>query len=167
MENEDKKNLQEKIEFKLIDLNIKQFLEMNYSDYELTSSDMKAGGKCHIGLNIKIDNKKGMIELGMLAEFFHKMNPEKFKLLSIETVHKFKIKRFVELFKENDELYDIPDGFLGHLLGIAIGGTRGMLAASIKIPEYKKIILPLVSTSELLKSVKQKMQTKKIPETLP
>jgi len=161
MANEGLKKTTEIIEFKIIDLEIKSFSEKNYEEYGLKASDIKEGG-CKIGFNLKIDNKKGIIALSILAEFFSHINKQECKLFSIETVHKFKLKKFGELFKKNkNNIFNIPDAFVNHLLGIAIGGTRGMLAASIKIPEYKKIILPLVVTSRLLDSYKQSVNDAK------
>ncbi len=93
-----------------------------------------------------------------MAEFFSNTE-KKDKLFSIETVHKFKLKDFKGLFKKNKEnQFNIPDSLLNHLIGIAIGGTRGMIAASTKNPKYKKIILPLVITSQLLDTYKNKLK---------
>jgi len=146
------------IEFKLIDLEIKSFSEKNFAEYGLTSADFKVAkvGTCNIGFNLKIDNKKGLIALPMIVEFFLGLNNKSYKLFSIETVHTFKLKKVGDLFKKNEnDQYNMPDAFISHILGIAIGGTRGMLVASNKIPEYKKIMLPLIPTSHLIDSYKK------------
>lgn len=159
MTNEELKTNSEIIEFKIVGLEIISFSEKNYAEYGLKTSDIK-GGMCKIGLNFKIDAKKGIIALAILAEFFPGIDNKEFKLISIETVHRFKLKKFKELFKENEnDPFILPDNFLIHLLGIALGGTRGMLAASIKITEYKKIVLPLVVTREMFDSYKQAVKT--------
>lgn len=162
MENKKLKKTSEVIEFKLVDLEKKGFSEKNYEDYGLKSSDIKEGG-CKIGFNLRIDDKKGIIILAILAEFFSHINKQECKLFSIETVHKFKLKKIGEIVKKNkNNIFNIPDAFVNHLLGIAIGGTRGMLAASITVPEYKKIFLPLVVTSNLLDSYKRTMSDKTV-----
>ena len=143
------------VKFKIIDIEIKSFSETDYKEFGLEESNIKEGG-CNVGFNLNIDDKKGIIALPILAEFFPNKKKKECKLFSIETVHRFKLKDFKELLKKNKNgLYNLPDSLLLHLLGIAIGGTRGMIVASIKIPEYKKIILPLVITSHLLDIYKQ------------
>ena len=157
MENKVVKKERKKVEFKINDITLKRFSETDFKNYGLKESDLDNGG-CNIGFKIAVDNNNKMIALSILAEFFADVKDN--ILFSIETVHEFKIKYFNRLFKKQEGgLYDIPDAILMHLLGIAIGGTRGMIVASVQIPQYKKIFLPLITTSQLLDAYKKEIKT--------
>ena len=145
--------------FKLHNADIIEYSEKNFSEYGFKATDVKKG-PCEIGFNIKGSPKKGLISIFLMAKFYLKQNKKNYELFTIETVHKFKIKNFSATFKPNKKgkmLYNMPDMFVKHILGIAIGGTRGMLIASNKNPRYKNIILPLLDISKLLDSYKRKI----------
>lgn len=138
------------IEFRIEEIKIINYFEKDFSEYGLKSTDIK-NGSCQVGLNIGFDSKKGTISIPVKATFYVKSNDKDLEIFGIETVHVYKIKKFNKQFKEDEnKQFDIPDHLLKSLIGTSVGGTRGMILASKKIPEYKKINLPLLNTSHLL-----------------
>lgn len=114
----------------------------------------KEQGKCQLGFGLNIDSKNGRLIFPMKVKFFS-VSDNQNPFLGIETVHSFSVPNFSKLFKKdaNGKFY-IPDGLIERLLGLAISGTRGMLVASVTIPEYKKLFLPIVDISRLLAMMK-------------
>lgn len=144
------------IDFKIAEIKKITFFEKDFNQYELKSADLKKG-TCNIGFNVVPDYEEGTISIPFRANFYVKSGDNDFELFGIETIHRFKIKKFAQHFKkdENDKV-DIPDEFVGKLLGIAVGGTRGMLVALNTVAKYNKILLPLIDTSKLLGLMKKK-----------
>lgn len=146
----------EKIEYKIDSINIINHTEKDFSEYGLKPSDIKTGD-CQIRLGLVIDKDKSYITIPMKIGFFTEHENKKCELFSTEAEYIYRIKKFKSLFITSDpNKYDIPDAFIRTLIGTALSGMRGIMIASTTIPEYKKIILPLIGTSNLLEEIKKK-----------
>lgn len=148
----EKKQLKQKsISYDLDFIGTNRFYE-NHLDLE---KEKVKKGKCNIGFGLNVDSKQGRLSFPIKVEFFPNTG-ENVPLFGIETVHSFTIKDFQNhLKKDENGKFHIPDGLIERLLGLAISGTRGMLVASVNLPEYKKVFLPLVDISRLLKLMKE------------
>jgi len=146
----------EKIEYKIDSINIISHTQKDFSEYGLKSSDIKSG-KCQLRLGLVIDSDKSCITIPMKITVSVEHENKKHELFSTEAEYTYRIKKMKSLFIANEaDKYDIPDEFIRTLIGTALSGMRGIMVASTTIPEYKKIILPLIGTSNLLEEIKKK-----------
>jgi len=137
----------EKPEKKPILFNINSIRTDSFYENNVPNEQIKKG-KCNIGFGLNVDSKKGKLIFPVKVDFF---TEDDVSIFGIETIHAFKIKDFEShIKKDEDGEYNIPNGLIERLLGLAISGTRGMLVVSVTLPEYKKIFLPLVDISKLL-----------------
>jgi hypothetical protein len=142
------------VEYKIDSLRIINHTEKPFSEYGLTSSDIKKGS-CQIGLNIHIDAPKSTISIPVKVVVSTEHESKQYELFTTEAMFTFKIKRFASLFKTKEpDKYKIPDAVMRTLIGTVVGGVRGIMVASCTVAEYKKIILPFVDTAKMLESVK-------------
>lgn len=151
-----KKKQPKKIHFKIDSIRKINHFENHFLDLDLEKSILKKH-KFNFGVRFKIDDKNGTIEVQIQTNFYIDVDSKKINLFGIESSHKFKIKEFNKyiLIPECDE-YDIPDGLMITFLGIAISGTRSMLATMNSTPEYNKLLLPLINPADILKFIKEK-----------
>lgn len=147
-----------KIHFKIDSIRKINHFENHFLDLDLEKSILKKH-RYDFGVRFKIDEKHGTIELQIKTNFYLDVDSKKINLFGIESSHKFKIKEFKKHISlpECDE-YDIPDGLMSTFLGIAISGTRSMLAAMNSTPEYNKLLLPPINPVDILKSIQDKSQ---------
>lgn len=166
MDKVDTANVEKTIEYRIESINIINYSQNHFSEYGLKSSDIKKG-ECQIGIDIKIDDNKSCISIPMKVTMFMEHEGKKCELFSSEAVYTYGIKNFKSLFmKKEPDQYVIPDIFMRTLIGTALSGMRGIMVASTTIAEYKKILLPLIGTSELLQEIKKK-QLEKTVDTNP
>ncbi len=110
--------------------------------------------KLEVKFGFNIDRE--IIGLFIKADFFYHAEEDKIDLINIETIHQFGIKDFKQNFGiTKEKKVNIPDSLMCTFLGIAVSGTRGMLTASIKSPEYKNFIVPLVDIKKMMDSLKK------------
>lgn len=109
---------------------------------------------------IRIDKKKGTIEIIIDAVFSIGKGDSRQELFRIKSSHIFMIRDFNKTFtiKKNNQV-NIPDPLIMNFIGVAVSGTRGMIAARNQYHEYKDIILPLIDVKPMIEDIKKK-QTK-------
>jgi len=142
------------ISYRIGSIRTNEFYEKDYTEYGIKEEELK-GGHCNIGFGLKVEAEKGRLIFPMKVDFYVK-GDEKARLFGVQTVHSFIIKDFKkQIIQDKQGKYDLPDYLIERLLGIVLGGTRGILVASVTIPEYKKIILPLIDTKKLMIEMKK------------
>ena len=140
-----------KLEFKIEEIKKISHFEKDFKEYGLLSSDIK-DGQMNLNLGLGFDQKNE------LAVFNIKINchtmDSKYLLFGIESVFKYKIKNLNKNFR-NEEIqsYQLPKILMNILIGAAISGTRGMMAALNTTPEYQKIYLPIVPTKKFIEDL--------------
>jgi hypothetical protein len=153
------KHLRE-IEFKLIELKKVHYFENDFSESEYNLKDIR-NANFEVGIQIIFNERERIINLELIVNFYKLLEKKRLKLFGIKTTNKFKFKKFKEVFfKDLKKGYMIPDQLMHTLLGISLSNTRGMLAAMNSLPEYSKIVLPLINTKEMLKTMKSRTPKK-------
>lgn len=110
-----------------------------------------------MGFQLDIKDDKEELDFVLKIHFYQMNKDEKFDLFGITSSHKFKVFKFKEVFKKDEKnRYLIDNVVLASLLGISISGTRGMLAILNTNDDYKKIILPIVNPTDLIKNMSKK-----------
>jgi len=137
------------ISFRIASIRTNEFYEKDYTQYGIEEGKIEQG-YCNIGFGLKVDAEKGTLTFPIKVDFYVKED-EKASLFGVETAHSFVIKDFKSQISQDKEgKYDIPDYLIERMLGIALSATRGILVASVTIPEYKRILLPLIDTKKLI-----------------
>ncbi|MDP8201430.1 MAG: hypothetical protein P9M11_04755 [Candidatus Tenebribacter burtonii] len=147
------KHLKE-IEFKLIELKNVHYYENNPSESGYDLKDIR-NANFEVGMQLSFNEKNSIIILGLVVSFYKILKEKRINLFGIKTINKFKFKQFKKiLVNDSKKSIKIPDQLMHTLLGISLSNTRGMLAAMNSFPEYSKIIIPLINTREMLKTLK-------------
>lgn len=148
------------IEFKIIELKKIHYFENDLSESEYNLRDIK-NANFEVGMHLIFNEKERIINLELTVNFYKILEKKRLGLFGIKTTNKFKFKQFKEVFlKDSERGYMIPDQLMHTLLGISLSNTRGMLAAMNSLPEYSKIVLPLINTKEMLKTMKPRTPKK-------
>jgi hypothetical protein len=144
------------VEYKIDSIEVNSHKENDYAEYGLKSTDLRKWS-CEIGLNIQIVAPKSKITIPIKIAIFSERGDKRYELFTTEASFSYKIKRFKTLFTTSKEgRVRIPDGFILSLLGTTIGGMRGIIVASAKTPEYKKVVLPFLNLAKMLQEIKKK-----------
>ncbi|MDY0016382.1 MAG: hypothetical protein WC212_00285 [Candidatus Delongbacteria bacterium] len=107
-----------------------------------------------ISFGIDFKNNLFMLELGVVF----KNNKKDKVLFGISTYHKFYISDIKSILKEEaGGKSSVNKTFLANLLGIAISGTRGMLAVLNTSDDYKDIYLPIINPMAIIENSKQNL----------
>ncbi|MDX9815789.1 MAG: hypothetical protein RBT06_02480 [Smithellaceae bacterium] len=147
-----------KFEFKIDEIKKTKHFENDFREYGLNQQDIK-NGKINLNIGLGFDQKKELVFFNIKVNCFSMDG--KHLLFGIETLFKYKIVDLNKLYRsEETKSYQIPDHFMNTLLGAAISGTRGMLAALNTTPEYQKIFLPMIQADQLIKDLKNQNQGK-------
>lgn len=143
------------IEYKIDSIDVINHTQKHFSEYGLKSSDIK-NGDCQIGIDIRIEADNSCIAIPMKIVMSMEHEGDKYELFVTEAIYIYRIKKFKSLFLTSDhDKYEIPDAFMRILIGTALSGMRGIMVALTTIPEYKKVLLPLIETSKLLEEIKK------------
>ncbi len=103
-----------------------------------------------------VNEKNGTISALMDVAFSKEYSCVKHEIINIKTSHIFRIKEFNKVIEKDEEGRPVlPNWLILNFLSIAISGTRGMIAARNVYPEYKKVILPLMDPTQMLKGLKK------------
>jgi hypothetical protein len=129
-------------------------LKFSFKDIELDRLNQLFEQQNRLGLNTKtsinIDKDKSIITIDINTNLFDKGNNEDLVEHSGRTV--YQVQGLENVYNPYDKNYDIPDGFIAQLFGIAYSHARALLATEISPTIYKdKYILPVIDPSKLLK----------------
>jgi hypothetical protein len=143
-----------KLEFKIDEIKKVSHFEKDFKEYGLKPSDI-TDGKMNLNLGVGFDQKNEIAIFSVKIKCHSKDG--KYLLFGIESIFKYYIKGLNENFR-NEEIqsYQLPKPLMGVLVGTAISGTRGMMAALNTTPEYQKIYLPIVPTEKLIEDMGNK-----------
>ncbi len=149
----------EKNETKTVSIQITEVKNIKYFENPLTDFNFKNEFD-KAKATFKIEMKMGIFEeleiFDLILEIVYKNIEEgkEYDLFGITTSHKFRILNLMQqLTKDENGQYKIPNQVLASLLGISLSGTRGMLSLLNNNDDYRKIVLPVMNPTEILKNL--------------
>ncbi len=156
---------------KTIQINVVEVKKLSYYEKLLDAFDERFEidkKKIPVDFSIKfgIDFPNNLFTLELSVDF--KNNNKNNLLFGITTLHKFHISDVRLMLNElEDGKSSINKIFLANLLGIAISGTRGMLAVLNTSEDYKDVYLPIINPMVIIENSKQNLivvQEKKLSD---
>lgn len=104
-----------------------------------------------LGFNFNVDIEKELFSFITLVKYQVKGIDEPVVELENEIV--FEIQNLSGVVTMNDNGMEIKDDFLITLAGVAVGTTRGVLAANTKGSQWAKFPLPILNPKELIEDM--------------
>ena len=129
-------------------------LKFSFKDIDLDKLNKIFEQQNTLALNtntsLNIDGQKSTITIDISTNLIDKIADEVLVEHSGRTV--FLINGLDKVYNEIDENFDLPDGLIIQLFGIAYSHARALLATEISPTIYKdKYILPVIDPSQFLK----------------
>jgi hypothetical protein len=104
-----------------------------------------------LGFSFNVDIEKELFSFNTLVKYQVKGIEEPVVELENEIV--FEIQNLAEVVTTDGEGMDIKDDFLITLAGVAVGTTRGILAANAKGSHWANFPLPILNPKELIEDM--------------
>lgn len=149
----------EKKETKTVSIQIVELKNIKYFENPLTDFNFKNNfdpvkAAFRIDMRMAIFEDMEILELILQIVYKNIENGKEYDLFGISTSHKFKILDLKhQLTKDENGQYKVPNQILASMLGISLSGTRGMLSLLNNNDDYRKIILPIMNPTEMLKNL--------------
>lgn len=138
------KNSKDQIGFSLQKVTTEQFaiLDDSYKD----------GDDIQLGTNLKfgINEEKHLIVVILSVQFTQKDKP----FLKLDAACHFNINdsSWNEFLNADNHEIVFPKGFIGHLVMLTIGTTRGILHSKTENTPFNKFLLPTINVNDIIKS---------------
>ena len=148
------------LEFRIDEIKKISHFEKDFKDYGLKADEIKEG-KMNLNIGLGFDQKNELAIINIKVNCHTKDG--KYLLFGIETIFKYKIMNLNKNYRnEKIQSYQLPKALMNILVGAAISGTRGMMAALNITPEYQKIYLPIIPTQKLIEDLDNTESKKKL-----
>lgn len=147
------------MEKKSIQYRIAEFKITKHFENELSQTGIKKislpSTKINFSVTTKFDVPKNILHFMIKVVSYHKIKDKMVELFGLENICSFEIKDLNKILPIEDDKIKIPDNLMLALLNIVVSGTRGMLVAMNKNPEYASLILPVINSKDLLENIKK------------
>ena len=150
---------------KEVNIRIKEISEIAFNLMPITVpiEQLRIGENLNIalGFRFEVEAKNEIFKFFTLIQY--SINEIIDPVVSLESEIVFEIQNLQSILNfENKNHLQIDNNFLATLAGVAIGTTRGVLAANLKGNPMAKFPLPILNPSEVLKnlSAEQPMESK-------
>ena len=154
----------EKKETKTVSIQILEVKNIKYFENPLTDFNFKnkfnpTKAAFRIDMRMAIFEDLEILELILQIVYKNIEDRQEYDLFGITTSHKFKMLELKQhLTKDEKGQYQVPNQILASMLGISLSGTRGMLSLLNNNDDYRKIVLPVMNPTEMLKNLNKKNQ---------
>lgn len=132
-----------KIGFSLKRITTEQFaiIESAFTDGKLV--DLKAG----LRFGINFENK--IISIVFSTNLIQDKSP--FLIIEVGCHFNIKLEAWNSFYNKNKTEMIVPRGFIGHLVMLTIGTTRGVLHSKTENTPFNNFLLPTLNVSEMVK----------------
>ena len=100
-------------------------------------------------INLNIAKEQNLITVNILSTL-SKLESDKEKIATLESVNEFKILNLGELITETTDGILIPDPIIIQFFSISLSNTRGMYAVKLENSIYDNAIAPVMDISQFI-----------------
>ncbi len=131
------------IQFRLTGVEEKQFVALVN---EWPTEEMQVNNQ--VQFNVETDKRI----VRCVCSFEYKLNDITQLILAVETSFDFAPDSWSAMYQLQGDQWVLPAGLLQHLADITIGAARGIMAVRTKDKGFPAVILPLVSTAQVIQN---------------
>lgn len=149
---ENKKDQQE-----IIKMRISQIIETKFSINEKISmmTDLNENHlKMQLGFNLSPDMSKNFFTVTIMMSYKYEVNGMDQDLVNLDVANVFEIQNIADYFEFKDNNFNDKAKLVPQMLNVAIGSTRGMLAAKVAGTILSKYPLPIIDVNTILSNSK-------------
>ncbi len=132
-----------KVQFRLTDIEEKQFVTLVN---EWPQGEMQVSNQ----IQFNVDTESRIVRCSVSFEY--KLNDITQMILSVENTFEFSPDSWSSMYQLQGDHWLLPAGLLQHLADITLGSARGIMAARTKDMGFPTIIIPLISTQQVIKN---------------
>lgn len=131
------------IQFKLTDIQQLQFATLTNTWPE---GELQVGNQ----INFTHDSTKREVKCTVSVEF--KKNDITQLICSVQSSFEFNVESWSAMYQLDGDQWVLPMGLVHHLADITIGATRGILAVRSQEAGFPRLMLPLMSVQQVIKT---------------
>jgi hypothetical protein len=120
--------------------------------FAILDDSYKEGEEIQLGTNLKfgINEEKHLIVVILSVQFLQKDKP--FLKLDAACHFNISVTSWEQFLDNNKKEIVLPNGFIGHLVMLTIGTTRGILHSKTENTPFNKFLLPTINVNDIIKS---------------